>query len=145
MNYEELKSRDIKDLRVLAAQYSIKTHPKHKAETIAKLIVEHVQAKPKATEAMKHPAEQPVKAALVIHTQEEVDQIVAPFAKKDGFQSIYPGDDTVIFKYKGAEESLHLSTSLRTIRMKAESVSKGARKMFTVKNADGNDVMMVGV
>jgi hypothetical protein len=140
MNYSELVARDVKDLRMLAAQYGIKVHHKAKAETIAKLIVEHVTEKPK--ESLKHVAEKP-KPAEVIHTPEEVNEVIKAFSAKEGYVVEYPGDDTWIFKYKGAEESGHMSTPLRVIRMKAESVSRGARRIVTVKNENGQDVMMV--
>ncbi len=140
MDFNELKSRPIEDLRLLAAKYSIKTHHRAKAETIAKLIVEHITAKPSDT--LKHVAETP-KAPIVIHTQEQINEVIAPFAKKEGYVVQYPGDDTVILKYKGAEESLHMSSGLRVIRMKAESVSKGARKIHMIDIGDG-PVMAVG-
>lgn len=126
MNINELASRDVADLRVLAAQYGIKTHPKHKAETIAKLIVEHVQNTTKNTDTMKHPAEQAAKPPMHICTEEEVNTAIAKLLEKPGFTASYPGDDTVIFRCRGAEESLHLSTVLRVIKSKAESVSRGA-------------------
>ena len=143
MNYAELVSRDVADLRTLAAQYGIKTHHKAKAETIAKAIVEHVTPKPQA-ETLKHPAEL-AKPALVIHTEEQVREACAAYFRIDGFVAKFPGDDTWYFARKGAEESGHMSSPLRVIKMKAESISKGARKPFIVKNADGADVMMAGI
>lgn len=141
MNFEELKSRDVKDLRKLAAQYSIKTHPKHKAETIAKMIVEHITAKPHGQE-LKHVAEAS-KSPMVVHSEDDVRQAIGVYAKRDGFTAEFPGDDTWIFKCKGAEESGHMSAALRVIRMKAESVSVGARKPRMINLGDG-PVMAVG-
>jgi len=143
MNYAELISRDIADLRLLAAQYGIKTHHKAKVETIAKAIIEHITPKP--VETLKHPAEQPSTQPINIHTEAEVLAAIAPYTKLDGFVAKFPGDDTWYFSRKGAEESGHMSCPLRVIRMKAETVSKGARKPFLVKNADGQDVMMAGI
>lgn len=142
MNFEELKSRDIKDLRLLAAQYSIKTHHKQKAETVAKLIVEHITAKPHGQE-MKHPAERPTEKPLIINTEEQVREVIAPFSKKAGFEIIFPGDNTWWFKCRGAEEAGHMSVPLRIIRMKAESVSFGARKAAMIDLGDG-PIMAVG-
>ena len=144
MNYNELISRDVKDLRVMAAQYGIKTHHKNTAEKIAKLIIEHVSNPKPQVETLKHVAETPKPAALV-HSEDEVREVIKNYAAKEGFSVQFPGDDTWIFKYKGAEESGHMSVPLRVIRMKAESVSKGARRMVTVKNSDGHDVMMAGI
>lgn len=143
MDFNELKSRPIADLRLLAAKYSIKTGPRSKVETIAKLIVEHITAPVKTSEQLKHVAELP-KSPMVVHTEEQVRQAIAAYLAKDGYLATFPGDDTVIFRYKGAEESIHLSSALRVIKMKAETVSRGARKAITVKNMDGHDVMMAG-
>lgn len=123
MNYAELITRDVKDLRHLAAQYGIKTGPRSKAETIAKLIVEHITAKPQ--QAMQHPAEH-AKEPLRINTEEEVRDVIKHFTAKESFQVQFPGDNTWIFKCRGSEESGHMSVPLRVIRSKAESVSRGA-------------------
>ena len=144
MNYAELIQRDVKDLRVLAAQYGIKTHHKAKAETIAKAIVEHVTPKP-VVDVMKHPAEQTVTSQAILNTEEGVLAAIDKYVKMDGFVVRFPGDDTWYFSRKGAEEAGHMSVPLRVIKMKAETVSKGARKPFLVKNADGMDVMMAGI
>lgn len=145
MNYAELVSRDVGDLRQLAAQYGIKTHHKAKAETIAKAIVEHITPEPQPKpETMQHPAEL-AKPALVIHTEEQVREVIAPYAKLEGFVAKFPGDDTWYFARKGAEEAGHMSCPLRDIKTRAEMVSKGARKPFVVKNSDGMDVMMAGI
>ena len=144
MNYNELIQRDISDLRQLAAQYGIKTHHRAKAESIARAIVEHIANPPKPVEVPKHPAEIG-KAPLRIHTEEEVLKAIERFSKLEGFIAKFPGDDTWYFSRKGAEDSGHMSANLRDIFMKAETVSKGARKPFIVKNADGADVMMAGI
>lgn len=134
MNFEELKSRDISELRTLAAKMSIKTHHKHTAEKIAKMIVEEA-TKPKQ-DNMKHPAVAEKKEAA-LNTEDQVNQVIEPFLKKEGFIAQFPGDDTWIFKCRGAEESGHMSVPLRVIRMKAESVSRGARKPTMVDLGDG--------
>ena len=144
MNYAELISRDIADLRVLAAQYGIKTHHKAKAETIAKLIAEHI-ATPKPEQSLQHPAEKPAPPPLHINTEDEVLAAIAPYTKLEGFVARFPADGTWYFSRKGAEESGHMSCPLRVIKVRAEMVSKGARKPFIVKNADGQDVMMAGI
>lgn len=126
MNFDELKSRTVADLRKLAAQYGIITHHKQKAETIAKLIVEFVQNKPKE-DTMKQKPEVPTKAAPHISTEEEVREAIKPLLEKSSFTVVFPGDNTVIFKGRGTEESVHLSADLiRVIKVKAASVSRGA-------------------
>ena len=143
MNYQELISRDVKDLRLLAAQYGIKVHGKSGVEKIAKAIIEHITTKP--SEALQHSAEKPTSSPLIINTEESVLEAIAPYARLEGFVAKFPGDDTWYFSRKGCEESGHMSVPLRVIKMKAETVSKGARKPFIVKNADGADVMMAGI
>ena len=124
MNWDELKQRTVSDLRKLAAQYGIPTHHRQKAETIAKLIVEYVMNKPK-TEDIKQ--QEPVqKPDLHINTENEVRDACKTLLEKPGFTVLFPGDDTVIFKCRGAEESIHLSSALQTIKMKATSVSRGS-------------------
>jgi hypothetical protein len=125
MNFDELKSRDIADLRKLAAQYGIRTHHKQKPETIAKLIVEFVANKPTG-EQLKHPAEQPQKEPLKINSEDEIRATIARQLEKPGFTADFPGDDTWLFRCRGAEEAGHMSVPLRVIRSKAESVSRGA-------------------
>ena len=125
MNFEELKSRDVKSLRELAAQYGIRTHHKNTAETVAKLIFEFVANQPKV-EAMKHPAEMPVKAPPKMNTEAEVREAIAKQLEKPGFVAEFLPDDTWYFKYKGAEESGHMTVPLRWIKIKAEGVARGA-------------------
>lgn len=145
MIYEQLITRDIKDLRILAAQYGIKTHHKAKTETVAKLIVEHIATPPvKPVDALKHVAEAP-KPALVIHSEEAVRELLAKYLEKEAFTLTFPGDDTLIMRCRGCEESIHMSALLRVIKLKADTVSRGARKPFMVKNTDGNEVMMAGI
>lgn len=149
MDFNELKSRPIEDLRMLAAQYSIRTHPKHKAETIAKLIVEHVtNPKPAKVEVMHHPAEAP-KEPSIVHSEAEIRETLKHLLAKETFQVTFPGDNTAIFKCRGAEESIHLSAPLRVIRSKAEGVSRGATALRGIKGdptnptANSATIMMV--
>lgn len=123
MNFDELKSRDIKDLRILASQYGIKFGPRSKPETIAKLIFEFVANKPK--QEMQHPAEKP-KEPMVIHTEEEIRTALKTVLEKPHFTITFPGDNTVMLKGRGIEESIHMSAPLRVINSKAQGVSRGA-------------------
>lgn len=144
MNFEELKSRELPDLRKLAAQYGIPTHHRQKAETIAKMIVEHLMNKPKE-DPMKHPAEQPDKPPTHICTEDEVRAACAKSLEKTGFTITFPGDETVIFKCRGAEESIHLSTVLRVIKSKAEGVSLGARNLRGFNDKPTNSTPNSGI
>lgn len=137
MNIQDLPTLTLVDLRKMAAQYSIRVHPRHSAESIATMIKEQIM-KPAN---MQHVAERP-KAPTHISTENEVNEAIKGFVEKKGLEVVYPGDDTCIFKCKGAEESVHLSTPLRVIKMKAETVSHGARKPRVVK-FDGELILSV--
>lgn len=141
MIYDELIKHPIEELRVLAAQHNIKTHPRQKVETIAKALIEHLTAKPvKAQPKVEAP-----KALLVVHTEEQVRELLAALLAKDSFTADFPGDNTVTFKCRGAEECIHLSSTANRIKSRATIVARGALRMFTKKNTDGADVMMVGM
>lgn len=129
-NTAELKTRPIEELRTLAAKHGIKVHHKAKAETIAKLLVESVTT-PKVPE---HPA-QKTTIPMVINTEADVLELIKPFLAKEGFKATFK-DDTWHFTCKGSEDSGHMSVPLRTIRMKAETVSRGARNPRRVKFND---------
>ena len=143
MNWEELKSRPVPDLRKLAAQYGIPTHHRQKAETIAKLIVEYVMNKPK-TEDIKQP-EAVQKPELHINTEQDVRDACKGLFEKPGFTALFPGDNTVIFKCRGAEESIHLSASMQTIKLKATTVSRGAMNPRGLKDNPLNPTANSGV
>jgi hypothetical protein len=143
MNWDELKSRSVEDLRKLAGQYGIPTHHRQKAETIAKLIVEYVMNKPK-TEELKQP-EQPKKPDLYVNTEEEVRQACKDQFDKPGFLASFPGDDTATFRYKGAEECIHLSSSLTSIKVVARKVGRGAINPRGLKDNPLNPTANSGV
>jgi hypothetical protein len=144
MNYAELITRDVADLRVLAAQYGIKTHHKAKAETIAKLIVEYIANKP-AQDQMKHPAELPQPKPSIFNSEDEIRTAIARQLEKPGFTVTFPGDDTWIFKCRGAEESGHMTTPLRVIRSKAEGVARGAINPRGIKDNPLNPSVNSGI
>lgn len=138
MNFENLTKLPIEELRVLAAKHEIKVHHKLKSENIAKLIIDKVT---NPQQELKHPAAQP-KQATKVNTEEEVRQACEKFLSKEGFIATFK-EDTWNFKFAGAEDSGHMSVPLRIIRMKAENVSRGARKppMVTI---DGERIMAAG-
>lgn len=149
MNFDELKSRDIKELRLLAAQHGIKTGPRSKAETIAKQIVEAITITPQNVEqVLRHPAEEP-RPAVNLNDEETIRETLKTIIAKPGFTIEFPGDNTCIFKCRGAEESIHMSSPLRVIKSKAEGVSRGATRprgfldKQTNPTANSGIVMMV--
>lgn len=121
-----------------------KPHPRAKPQTIAQQIIDHVTTPARAQpEHMKHPAEKAQPAPLKINTEAEVREVCAPYFNKEGFQAIFRDDDTWHFRYKGAEDSGHMSVPLRVLKMKAMSVAQGAHRLVTMK-FDGEEVMRAG-
>lgn len=143
IDFNRLKEMPIDDLKQLAVKEGVTFHHRiSKPETLAKLIIEHVTQPQKAPE-MKHPAEQPTKAAPVLNTEDEVREACERYFAKDGFRAEFE-DDTWRFRYKGAEDSGHMTVPLRVIKMKAMSVAQGAKRPFIVKNELGQEVMLAG-
>jgi urease gamma subunit len=89
-----------------------------------------------AAAELKHVAEVP-KAAVYENTPEQVMETIKAIAAKDEFKVNFPGDGTWHFAYKGAEECGNLSIPLRVIKMKAENVAKGARKIKGFRDESG--------
>lgn len=137
MDLSKLKELPVEKLRELAMQHGLAPHHKCKPETIANMIIEHVTTPAKAPE-MKHPAEKP-NPALKINTEEEVREACKPFINKEGFEAIFT-PETWYFRCNGAEDSGHMSTALRVIRMKAETISRGARRPVKII-FDGEPIM----
>lgn len=122
----------IEELRNLAISQGLKPHHRAKPMTLAQAIIDHVSAAPPQPQNMKHPAERAQPAPLKIHTPDEVRKDCAEYLDKDGFEAIFREDNTWHFKYKGAEDSGHMSTIMRVIKLKAMTVAQGARKLRTM-------------
>jgi len=114
----------------LATKLGIKVHHNAKLETILMQINQQPQAF--QNDAMKHVAESPVEPVHV-NTPEVVNEAIAAYLAKPGFEAIYREDNTWNFKCRGAEDSGNLSIPLRIIKMKAESVSRGKRALIGEK------------
>ena len=125
LSLENLLALPPEQLRIEAEKQGLKPHHKAKPETIAKQLMDKITNPPKAEE-MKHPAEKKTEPAKV-NTQEEVRKACEKIFQKEGYEVEFKGE-TWRFKYKGAEDSGHMSVPLRVIKMKAESVGHGARK-----------------
>lgn len=141
MNFENLTKLPIEELRTLAAQHGIKPHHKAKPETLAKQIIDKVVNPAPKKQEMQHPAQKPA-AAPVINTEEQVREACKAYFSREGYEVTFTGE-TWHFKYAGAEDTGHMSVPLRIIRMKAESVARGARKPVTI-NFDGERIMAAG-
>lgn len=125
MNFENLKKLDINQLRELAIKQGLTPHHRSKPDTLIKAIIEHATTPAKQPQ-MQHPAEKKQEAPK-LNTEEEVRTACAVFFQKPGFEANFT-EETWHFKCKGSEDSGHLSVPMRVIKMKAESVSRGARR-----------------
>lgn len=139
VNFENLKLLKLEQLRELAVKQGVTFHHNAKEDLLIRLILEAANAQP---DALKHPAANAPKEEMRLNTEEEIREACKRYFEKPGFEAMFRDDDTWHFRYKGAEDSGHMSVKLRVIRMKAETVAGGARKMVTVKNALGQDVML---
>lgn len=122
----DLVGKDKKELREIAASLNIQTVDGRTSEdNLIKEILRHVQPKHVLKDGDTEPhASQKTVTPAKIYTEEEVKKIIKPFTDK-GMEAKFK-DDTWHFRYKGREDSGHMSTELRVIRMKAENVSRGA-------------------
>lgn len=121
-----------------------KPHHSCKPQTIAQLIIDHVTTPVRAQpDHMKHPAEKAQTAPLKINTPDEVREVCKQYFEKEGFEVRFREDDTWHFRYKGSEDSGHMSVPLRVMKLKAMSVAQGAHRLVTMK-FDGEEVMRAG-
>lgn len=127
MKSTDFEGKSLSELRQIALAVGVKVHPRAKEPRLIEqiMMMAMVPQKPPGTEMM-HKAAVPA-APAVENTQEDVEKAIKNFSSKEGFHAQFPGDGTVIFKYKGCEDSLHMSVPLRVIAQRAESVSKGRR------------------
>lgn len=130
MNFEQLKTKPREELVELAGKMGLQVHHKAGVDKIAKDIVEKAFEPVLNKDPMQHPAAAPVKETIH-NTPEQVNEAIKDYLAKDGYTAEYPGDNTWVFKYKGAEESGNLSIPLRVIKMKAGNVAKGRRALMS--------------
>lgn len=120
-----------------------KPHHNAKPQTIAEAIINHVTTPVRPPAEMKHVAEKPQPAPLRINKPDEVREACKVFFEKEGFEVKFREDDTWHFRYKGAEDSGHMSVPLRVMKLKAMTVAQGAHRLRTMK-FDGEEVMRAG-
>ena len=119
----DLATKSLDELKAIAEQLKIKPHHLAKSDAIISQILAQPQAE--IRDAIEHPAAAPSAAPLVIHTKDQVLAAIKQYASKEGFEATFPGDDTWLFKYKGAEDSGHMSAALRVIQQRASFVARG--------------------
>lgn len=126
---ESLSGKDLLELREIATKLKIKPHHNAKEATIIRQILQ--QPKAYVRDAMEHVGTTPT-APVHDNTEEQVMEAIKTFVDKDGFEVEFPGDNTWIFKYKGAEESGNMSIPLRLIKQKAGFVARGRRALMSM-------------
>lgn len=130
-------SNNLEELRVIADKMGIQYHHKTGEAKLATLI--HEASQPKIP---PHVSQRPVESEVVKNTPEQVrEAIKGIIANKPEFEVSFT-EDTWTFRFKGAEDSGNLSIPLRVIKIKAETVSRGANKPRGVRNSEGNIVLV---
>lgn len=127
----ELHNKTEEELRGIAKELGIKVHHLAKSDTIIKQIEKQQPHRVEAAdEKFLHKAEMASKPEI-IHTEEEVLKFIKPVTDRIGedFKVTFPKDNTWIFECRGAVDSGHMSASPRLIKIKAEMVSRGARRL----------------
>ena len=145
IDFANLKKMPQDQLKLLARQQGVVFRGNPSVDTLVQKIIAHVndptaQIQKKARE-MQHPSQVAEKKEIKWNTPEEIREAIKKQLDKDGFQALFT-DETWHFKFRGAEDTGHLSVPLRVIKMKAENVSYGARALPTV-NFDGERIMSV--
>jgi len=146
---EELSKMNRDQLLEFAGKADIKVHPRSKDETIRRVIVEQLASRQMNTQPAREGWEEPKPknpAPVFKNTPEEVLEALGPLANKEGFDIKFPGDNTVIFTYRGISESCNLSIPMHVIKRQAESAAKTkfAPKMVQDGEVRGTGVMMFG-
>lgn len=120
--FGRLKDLSQPELRKLAVEQGLSPHWKAKSETIIQMIMNSVTAQPVQT------IEKPrVEKEVFNNTPQQVEAAIAHIkAKKPEFMSEYNQEDnTVHFRYKGAEECLNLAQPIKIILARAMITSRG--------------------
>lgn len=126
------KDGKLDELRALAVSQGLNYHPRMKADTVAKLILDKVANPVKQEQTLKHAAEKPKLVEAVTNTQEQIRAACKAYLDKPGFEATFNEDGTWHFRYRGAEDSGHMTVPLRIIQRKAQSVSEGRRQLMGV-------------
>ncbi len=135
MNFETLKGQELPQLKELAGKMGLNVHHRAGKERVIKQIMESAllpQVNPKdqfkgedmRPKALKH------KEPEYNYTEADVREACKDFIAKDGMEAIFPGDDTVIFRCKGAEDSLNLKQPMRNIIRRGQIVSRGRLQLM---------------
>lgn len=141
MNFEHLKTMEVTQLKEIAGKQGLAVHHRAGKDKIIKQIMEaallpQVNNKEQfKTEDMRPKALKP-KEPEYNYTQEDVLEACKEYVAKPGFEAVFPGDDTVIFRCKGAEDSLNMKQPMKRIVSRASIVSRGRMALMGLQEFD---------
>ncbi len=141
---DELKAMDREKLLEYARVSGVKVHPRSKDDTLRRVITEQLSARQMKTQTVE---EAPKPKPEYKNTPEDVLEAVGSLKDKEGYEIKFPGDNTVIFTYRGISESCNLSIPLEIIKRQAQMAArtKYAPKMVRDDEYQGRvGVMMFG-
>ena len=138
MTREELATKSRGELLELAEKLKIKVHHRTKDETIIYKILQQPVAYQNA--ALEPDAKQKIQEFH--NTKESVLEAIQPQLEKEGFKAHFPGDNTVIFEYRGLTESVNLSVPISVIKRQAQMAAKVKYAPKMVSDGSGGKVMM---
>lgn len=142
-----MNGKSLEEVRAIARSVGLKVHHKSTIESLTRQINAQSASTKSAAglqEPMHHIAETNVEPTT-IHSQEAILTLLKPFLEREyangnQFTATFPvnkdnghPDNTVIIKVVNengrtqVEESIHMSTKLRVIKIKAEHVAAGRR------------------
>lgn len=136
MTHEELAAKTRPELEEICKRLKISVHHKAKDETL----IYKIMQQPKAM-VEKAEEEQPKKPTFN-NTKEEIMEALGDLTEKEGFKVDFPGDNTVIFTYRGISESVNMSIPMNVILRQAKIASKVKYAPRFVSDGSGGKVMM---
>jgi hypothetical protein len=124
IDFSKLADMSQAELRTLAQSQGIVVHHKCAPETIRKMIMDSFEPQPKVQEVQVEKVTQPV----VEMSEADTRELLKDYLIKPDFTLTFPNDGSVVMSYRGAVESIHLTSNQRLIKVRAEIVSKGQRR-----------------
>ena len=128
---QQLTNKTLDELKVIATELNIKYHPSVGADKLLERINQQSQRRVEAAVNNQKP-----EATSYNNSEEEVREALKTHLANPNFQAEFMGDGTVIFRCKGAEDSVNLNIPLRVIKQKATTVAAGARKIPLFKKSN---------
>lgn len=139
MNFEHLKTMKPEQLVELhLRQLGRKPHPKAKPETVIKNIMESALLPQVNPDTFKgedmRPKAMKSKEPEYNYSEQDVLEACAEYVNREGFELKFPGDGTMIARYRGSEDSLNLKQPMQVIKRKLGAVAQGKRVLMGLTN-----------